>query len=124
LRHNEALYGARGQIAWIAALVLSTTAIIYLESLDFRDPRQSATVSENLAASAAQALAAAEQRHRISPDDSEAKIALVLALSVAVQAGIIDAAEGRSRMASLPPPTPAAPGWESVGVLVDLTFRE
>lgn len=118
--NSEALTGARGQIIWIAALVLSTTAVIYLERLDIGAP--SAPVSASLAVSATKALEAAEERHQAAPGDAEAASALVLALSVAVQAGALDAAEGQARAAVLRAASSSAPGWASVSVLADLTF--
>ena len=41
MSNNEALRGARGQIVWILALAISTTAIIYLERLDIGAPTSS-----------------------------------------------------------------------------------
>jgi len=79
LAQSDALNGARAQIIWIVALILSTTAIIYLERLDIGAPGRSGAVSADLMASATQALAAAEQRHEASPKDIEAATALVLA---------------------------------------------
>ena len=117
---SEALTGARGQIIWIAALVLSTTTVIYLERLDIGSPP--APVPANLAVSAKNALEAAEGRHKAAPQDAEAASALVLALAVAVQAGALDAAEGKARAAVLLRAGSTAPEWASVSVLIDLTF--
>jgi hypothetical protein len=122
LKQSDALNGAREHIAWIVALALSTSAIIYLENLDMDLPRRSAPVSTELARSAAQALAAAEQRRRTNPDEMGAAVELVVAVSVAVQAGIMDPAEGQARVAVLRKETEDTPGWESVNVLADLTF--
>jgi hypothetical protein len=119
---SEAMTGARGQIIWIVALILSTTAIIYLERLEIGAPERSAPVAADLVTAAAKALAAAEERHQNFPEDAESATALVLALSVAVQAGAIEDVEGRARVAALRTPVRAAPGWDSVGVLADLTF--
>lgn len=123
MKTNEAIAGARGQIVWILALVLSTTAIIYLESLDIGAPGPSAPVSAGLAASATEALAAAELRYMASADARSAA-ALVLALVAAVQAGALDIAEGRARIAPLRAEAAQAPEWATIAVLTDLTFAE
>lgn len=120
MEQNDALTGARGQIVWIAALVLSTTAVIYLERLDLGAP--AAPVSGILSGSAMEALATAEERHQATPKDPEAASSLVLALAVAVQAGALSAAEGQARAAVLREASSTAPGWASVSVLADLTF--
>ena len=124
MKQSDALNGAREHIAWIVALALSTSAIIYLENLDMGLPARSAPVSTELARSAAQALAAAEQRRGTNPDDLDATVELILALSVAVQAGVMDPSEGQSRVAVLRKETEDTPGWESVNVLADLTFAQ
>lgn len=124
MAQSEALNGARGHIAWIVALALSTTAIIYLENLDIGQPKRSHAVLAELAESATQALVVAEQRHLSTPADPDAAIGLILALSVAVQAGVLDPAEGRSRVASLRRAIPDVQVLEAVDVLVDLTFTQ
>jgi hypothetical protein len=125
VRQNEALMGARGQIVWILALVLSTVAIIYLERLEIGVAKPIAEVSAELSARATEAMIAAEQRHRALPGDPKSAAALVLALSVAVQAGGLEASEGRARVERLRSQTTAAtPEWEAVAVLADITFGE
>ena len=119
---SEAMTSARGQIVWILALVLSTTAIIYLERLDIGTPRRSAMVSADLAASASDALTNAEQRHQAAPGDPQAAAGLALALFVAVQAGALELSEGRAREAALRGQAEGAPDWESLAVLAALTF--
>jgi hypothetical protein len=125
VRHSEAMMGARGQIVWILALVLSTVAIIYLERLDIGVVRPSGAVSAETYARATEALIAAEQRHDALPGDPKSAAALVLALSVAVQAGMLEISEGRERVETLRrQATEATPEWAAVAVLADLTFGE
>jgi hypothetical protein len=125
VRQSEALMGARGQIVWILALVLSTVAIIYLERLDIGVAKPKAEVSAEISARATEAIIAAEQRLRALPADSKSAAALVLALSVAVQAGSLEISEGRARVERLRSLTTAAtPEWEAVAVLADITFGE
>ncbi len=121
---SEAMTGARGQITWIGALVLSTTAIIYLERLDIGTPGRSSVVSADMAATATSTLAAAEQDHQASPKDAGSATALLLALSVAVQAGAVDAADAKARVAALRAQSAGAPGSDAVRVLTDLTFGQ
>lgn len=124
MKRSEALSNARGQIVWILALVLSTATIIYLERLDISAPaKQSAQVTSALRSSAAEALITADARYKAHSDDPQAAAGLVLALSVAVQAGAIDSAEGRARLEA--PRSHAAANtedWRAVAVLADLTF--
>lgn len=120
---SEALSGARGQIAWILALVLSTTAIIYLENLDIGAPERPVAVSKHLADQATAALRAAEERHAVAPDASSAA-ALALALVAAVQTGSLDAAEAQSRLAPLRADVALTPIGPVIEVMEDLTFGE
>jgi hypothetical protein len=130
MSRSEGLMGARGQIVWILALVVSTGAIIYLERLDMSVPHADAKGAVlqlrdgALAADATLALAAAEARMTEAPDDPEAAAQLLLALSVAVQAGALDVEAGRTRADAVHGKAAAAgPAWQSVAVLAALTFR-
>ena len=128
MKQSEALTGARGQIAWILALVLSTSAIIYLERLDMGTPSigasdRTAAGPTALSDRAAAALGAAEKRHADAPDGTSAA-ALALALVAAVQAGALDLAEGRARLAPVRAEVALAPNGAGVAVLADLTFGD
>lgn len=123
MKQSEALIGARGQIAWILALVLSTTAIVYLEHLDVGAPAQARTTSVHLAAQANEALRAAEERHKIAPDASSA-VALALALIAAVQANALDVAEGGERFAPLRTEVSLTPNGPVIEVMAKQTFGE
>ncbi|OJF93673.1 hypothetical protein AX760_21600 [Pararhizobium antarcticum] len=121
------MIAARGQIIWILALILSTSAIIYLERLDIGAPAHEpeTPVSDDLVVSANQALAAAERRFEASPGDAQSAAALVLALSVAVQAGVLDISDGRARAEAFRGQgSVAAPEWGAIEVLADLTFGQ
>lgn len=125
MKQNEAVTGARGQIIWILALVLSTATVIHLERLDISAAVVAAlpSVDGALTAAAAEALAAAEARHKASPKNAETVVALVLALAVAVQAGALDLDEGRTRVEALG--GLAAGGTQdarAVAALAELTF--
>lgn len=129
MQRSEALTGARGQIIWILALILSTSAIIYLEQLDVGAPERPVaseamkSTDSALALSAAKALRAAESRYQEFPEDPDAAVALVLALAVAVQVGTLNPADGRAR-AKIPriQAARAAVEWPALGVLADITF--
>lgn len=122
MKHSEAWTGARSQIIWILALVLSTTAIIYLEHLDLGAVGRSMPVSAELVEAAAESLANAERDYLASPEAQSASD-LILALSVAVQAGVLDVKDGRVRVETLRKQAAAgAPQWEAVSVLAGLTF--
>jgi hypothetical protein len=123
LKQSEAMMGARGQIVWILALVLSTMTIIYLERLDIGAPEKPTPVSTRLAVAATEALATAEKRYEASPDSGTAA-ALAVALTAAVQAGVLGLAEGQARLAPLRVEAALAPEWPAVKVLADLTFGE
>lgn len=118
---------ARGQIVWILALILSTTAIIYLERLDIGAPPadRATPVSNDLIVSASDALAAAEHRFRALPGDAQAAATLVLALSVAAQAGALEISEGRTRAEALRGQVDVAtPNGQAINILANLTFGQ
>ena len=104
---NEALRGARGQIVWILALAISTTAIIYLERLDIGAPTppvmpdQFQTTDATLTAKTVTMLAEAETRFAAAPNDPEAAASLLMALTVAVQAGSLSEDTGRARVEAI-----------------------
>ena len=123
MKQSEAMAGARGQIAWILALILSTAAIISLERLEMGAPPKARATSAGLAGSATGALEAAEQRYRATPAPSSAA-ALALALVAAVQAGALDVAEGRARLAPLLAEATLAPEGAAVAVLAEVTFGD
>lgn len=101
-------YGARAQVAWILALVLSTAAIVYLERFDL-NPASSrldaanpfGTASADIAKEATAALAAAEAAYSAEPDDTPTGALLLVALSVAANAGVTDAEDAAARAAAL-----------------------
>ncbi len=102
MKFSEALIGARSQIAWIAALTLSTVAIIHLERLDIgaqdaAAKSQAGATDARLVTEASGALAEAEARLAASPADAAAAASLLVALSSAVQAGVLDIDKARKR---------------------------
>lgn len=123
LKHSEALTNARGHIAWILALVLSTTAVIYLERLDINAPAQPRATSAALAAKASEALRAAEELHAVA-NDARSAAALALTLVAAVQAGALDVAEGQERLAPLRDEAALTPYGPVIEVMAELTFGE
>ncbi len=123
MKQSEAMTGARAHIVWILALVLSTTAVIYLENLDLGAPRQTWTPSERLTTSVTEALQAAEQRY-LDASDARSAAALVLALTTAVQAGVVEAADVHARVATLSAEAANAPEWGALAVILELTFGE
>jgi len=85
MKRREALATARGQIAWILALVISTAIIIQLERVDFAN--QVAVLARNpllvLSPDATDtALAAARAAHLQAPDSPDAQAQLLTALSL------------------------------------------
>jgi len=127
MKQSEAMTGARGQIVWIAALVISTASIIYLERLDIGLSPGSARglQSEVQTSAAVQALVLAEARFQAAPTDPQVAAALIQALSVAVLAGALDAAEARTRTEDLRDlAAVGAPDWPAVSVLADIAFGE
>lgn len=128
MKFSEALIGARSQIAWIAALTLSTVAIIHLERLDIgaQDAAQKALASATdarLAAEATVALSGAEARMAASPADATAAASLLVALSTAVQAGVLDIVEAKRRADVLwDKAAGAGPAWQPAIIAAALTF--
>lgn len=119
MRNNEALTGARGQIAWIVALVVSTVAILYFESLGMGAPPRAVPAGVlqanklETANSADAMLAEAEAQYAAAPEDAGTAAALLVALAVAVEVGSIDATDGHARVGSiLQEATAAGPEWQ------------
>ena len=131
MSNNEALRGARGQIVWILALAISTTAIIYLERLDMGAPTSSVmpdhfqTTDARLTAKTVMMLAEAEARLAAAPNDPEAAASLLLALTVAVQVGSINEGTGRARVKSISNRAAmAGPEWQPLMVWAAMTFPD
>lgn len=131
MKFSEALIGARSQIAWIAALALSTVAIIHLERLSLGDQEaaQKARVAATdalLATEAADALAQAQSRFEASPTpDPETAASLLVALSNAVRVGLLDIEDGRQRADELwELAGRAGPVWHPGIVAAALTFAD
>ena len=128
MKFGEALIGARGQIAWILALTLSTAAIIRLEHLDLGTRKAAVEAAAKatdarLATEAAAALAEARSRLAASPTDAEAAASLLLALATAVEAGALDPAEARTQADLLwDKAAKAGPAWRPGIVAAALTF--
>lgn len=128
MKFSEALIGARGQIAWILALTLSTAAIIHLERLDIGNQQAAEAAAAQatdarLAGEAQAALAEAEARLAASPSDATVVASLLLALSTAVQAGVLEPNEGHLRADELWDKAAAAgPAWRPAIVAAALTF--
>lgn len=128
---NEALRGARGQIVWILALAISTTAIIYLERLDIGAPEATVkpdrfhTTDATLTAETVRMLAEAEARFAVTPNDPGAAASLLLALTVALEAGSINEATGRARVKPISDlAAMAGPEWQPLMVWTAMTFPE
>lgn len=128
MKFSEALIGARSQIAWIAALALSTAAIVHLERLDIgaedaAEKARAAATDARLAIEATGALAEAEARLAASPTDAEAAASLLVALSAALQAGVLDIDAARSRADELwDIAGKADPVWRPGIVIAALSF--
>ena len=128
---NEALRGARGQIVWILALVISTTAIIYLERLNIGAPTPTVmpdhlqTTDATLTAKTVMLLAEAEGRFAAAPNDPGAAASLLLALTVAVQVGSTTEGTGLARVKSIiDRAAMAGPEWQPLMVWAAMIFPD
>lgn len=128
---SEATVGARAQIVWIVALVISTAVILHLERLDVGGPSTSsgAAVSQQAdpaqAAKAAGLLADAQARLVENPNDADAAAAVLLALSVAVQTGAIDVDVSKARVdAVLARATKAGRDWQPILVWAAMAYPD
>jgi hypothetical protein len=128
MKFSEALIGARSQIAWIAALTLSTVTIIHLERLDIgaQEAAQkalAAATDARLSGEATAALAEAKARMAAAPTDATAAASLLLALSTAVRAGALDIDEARRQADELwEKASDAGPAWRPGIIAAALTF--
>jgi hypothetical protein len=108
---REGLLKARGQIAFVTALVLSTAFIIYLETLDTEERIQSrvsaelarqrgapASVSPSLVSAVTTAMRRAQEAYKQEPDTAANRASLLTSVSSAVQLGIIGSSEGHSQI--------------------------
>ena len=108
---RDGLLKARGQIAFVTALVLSTAFIIYLEALDTEERIQArvsaelarqrsapASVSPPLLSAVTTAIRRAQEAYEREPDAAASRASLLASLSSAVQLGIIGSAEGHSQV--------------------------
>ena len=106
---REGLLKARGQIAFIIALVLSTAVIMYLEGLDTEEriqsrvsaelARQSETsVSPPLRTAVTTGMRRAQEAYEHEPDAAANQGSLLTFVASAVQLGIIGSAEGLSQV--------------------------
>jgi hypothetical protein len=99
---RDNLLKARGQIAFISALVVSTAVIVHLETLDTEGriqerltgtaPSGAVPVSVRILAEAA--LRRAREAHATAPGSDETRAALLVAASAAVQAGALPQSDG------------------------------
>lgn len=150
---RDGLLKARGQIAFVLALAISTGVIIYLEALDTEQriqarveeeiarrgagPRETAShlrqVSAETRRAVATALRQAEEAYAASPTAPEAVAALLTALSTAVQTGLLShpdalpraegALSGLPAQAGTPPPVLAAAMSASLATFPSLQGR-
>ena len=107
---SENLLRARGQIAWILALIVSTATIVHLEKLDSelrasqRDLSGGVTSTDfdnDTLAMVQNALVNARKAYAAQPADPAAETAIIVALASAVQAGMLGMAEGRELYAAI-----------------------
>ena len=108
---REGLLKARGQIAFVTALLLSTAFIIYLETLDTEERIQSrvsaelarqrgapASISPSLRTAVTAAMRKAQEAYEQEPDAAANRASLLTSVSSAVQLGIIGSAEGHPQI--------------------------
>jgi hypothetical protein len=124
---KEGLLKARGQIAFVTALVLSTAFIIYLETLDTEERIQSrvsaelarqrgaaASVSPPLVSAVTTAMRRAQEAYRQEPEAAASRASLLSSVSSAVQLGIIGSAEGHSQIQQVLDDMERKPGERNV----------
>lgn len=126
---SEAFSGGRAQMAWIIALIISTAAIIQLERVDTAALTRipvAAPPEPSLHADASELLTLAETRFESEREDPQAAAQLLQALAIAVQAGVLDHAEGRARAENISAAHSAKPSadWLAARTLAALTFRD
>ena len=107
---RDGLLKARGQLTFIAALVVSTGIIIYLETLDTEERIQGrvatelsrqrnapASISPSIDAAARANLQRAEEAYASNSNAPDNRAALLVSISSAVQLGILKPEDGFSR---------------------------
>lgn len=128
MRKDSGWVAARGQIAWILALIVSITIIVQLEQVDFG--KRLALLEENPLArtqlsveAATKALADARTALQASPQNPHARAVMLVALSIANQAGIVaddtGQAEAQSLIATAHPDDAL---WQSALILATASF--
>jgi hypothetical protein len=123
---REGLLKARGQIAFVTALVLSTAFIIYLEALDTEERIQSrvsaelarqrspqASMSPPLLSAVTAAMHRAQDAYKQEPDAAANRASVLTSVSSAVQLGIIGSAEGHDRVQRILDDMERKPGEQS-----------
>lgn len=131
---SENLLRARGQIAWILALTLSTAIIIHLESMD-TEVRIQDGIKTSIAAAkgldgptldlVASALKEARAAYGAQPTDPAAQTAMIVAVASAVQAGVLDRTEGQVLSAQVVASARAAtPQMDAAKALARITFHD
>ena len=129
---SENLLRARGQIAWILALIVSTATIVHLEKVDIelRESQRDLSGGANSPpldtethAMVQNALAGAHKAYAAQPEDPAAETAMIVAVASAVQAGILGRAEGRDLLAGIASQdTAGTPGLNAARALARITF--
>jgi hypothetical protein len=107
---KEGLLKARGQIAFIAALAVSTGVIVYLEALDTeqriqsrvaehlsRQPAAPTSVPPSVEAAIRASLRRSEEAYTADPAAGANKAAMLVSLSTAAQLGLLNRDEGLAR---------------------------
>lgn len=128
---SESLLRARGQIAWILALIASTVTIVHLEKIDSelrasqRDLRGGATpsIDSDTRVMVQNALAGARKAYAAQPANPSAQTAMIVAVASAVQAGILGRTEGRELVAGIASQdTAETPELNAARALARITF--
>ena len=130
---SENLLRARGQIAWILALIASTATIVHLEKMDFELRASHRDLSGSDASPpldpytrglVENALAGARKAYDAQPTDSAAETAMIVAAATAVQAGILRKSEGRELVADIAShDTTGTPELDAARALAWITFQ-
>lgn len=124
---KEGLLKARGQIAFVTALVLSTAFIIYLETLDTDERIQSrvsaelarqrgATASQPLISAVTTVVRRAQDAYGQEPEAAANRASVLTSVSSAVQLGIIASAEGQSQIQRILDDMERRPGERNVAL--------
>jgi hypothetical protein len=126
---REGLLKARGQLAFVTALVLSTAVIIYLEALDTEERIQSrvsaelarhrsaaAPVPAPLGEAVAAAMRRAQEAYGREPETAGNRTAMLTSVSSAVQLGIVASQEGLSQVQKVLDDMERKPGERNANV--------